>query len=383
MQREKTIQFWDNYHDENDSEEWISKPGEELLEMIFDRIYDGKTKENLFPCHQQCFSILEIGCGTSTLVRDLKRYIEERLPTIEVVACGTDASKVCVAVNTERDCHNDSPSETSERRGSLWYEVLNVLDGAPSRKNWDLIIDKGCLDTFLFRSRHRGTHNKTYPESLRILLDNLHVWQTRSTIAGSGTIGGDDVQSAALLPNTDGNNNPNDNERTSQQSQQPGGATGVYVIITPRPKLKAVRDYAGFSSVRRYPLPKVSRSKLEGKKNNDSNNQLLEGERCRNSNGGESQDACATTASPGFMFVCTKNDDYRVGVSMPFPASSCMRNGNNNNNPPDDDIQCSRCKRTFREFRKEGGLEFRGMAYCIRKWKSHCIHCKSDPVQVS
>jgi len=369
MQRDKTIQFWDDYHGENDSEEWISKPGEVLLGMIFDQIYDRNADEEdqKMLCQKRCISVLEIGCGTSTLVRDLKKYIEERHPMIKVVACGTDVSKVCIDANQQRDCPRAHPGSVTaddkytsnnidnngNSRGLLWYEVLNVLDGEPSRQNWNLIIDKGCLDTFLFRSRQRGTHNKNYPESLRILLDNLHGWQGITATAGSATIG-DDV---------------------------PGETTSVYICITPRPKLKAVRDYAGFSSVKRYPLPKIYRSKLEGKKNNDSKVESEGYDDNGDNDSGESSYTCTATAFSGYMYVCTKNDDYKVGVSVPFPTVIIRHN--NNNNSPNDENECLRCKRTFREFRKEEGLEFRGVSYCTRKWKTHCIHCKSDPVRTN
>jgi hypothetical protein len=402
MQRDKTIQFWDSYHDENDSEEWISKPGEEVLQMIFDQIDDGKRNEDdkQFRCQRRCFTILEIGCGTSTLIRDLKRYIETKHPMVDIVACGTDVSKVCIDVNKKRDCPSARPlsatandnntnnvnvviDEPIDSRGSLWYEVLNVLDGEPSRKNWDLIIDKGCLDTFLFRSRQRGSHNKNYPESMRKLLDNLHGWQATAILAGRAAIGHDD-QCAALVE-IDGNDNDNENddeERTKQHVQQPGGTPSVYVCITPRSKLKAVRDYAGFSSSRRYSLPKIYRSKLESKKNNENDKEAAEGrhDETGDSESGESPYTCTTIASSGFMFVCTKNDDYQVGVSIPFPTVSSRRT---NDNPPSDENQCPRCKRIFREFRKEEGFESRGITYCTRKWKSHCIHCKSDPVRTN
>lgn len=348
MQRDKTIQFWDNYHGENDSDEWISKPGEELFEMILEQVVMG-TEDN-----EQCFSILEIGCGTSTLVRDLKEYIGKRNPMVNVIACGTDVSKVCIDANTKRDCtqsiptisndfiNKDCSGTESPSRKSLWYEVLNVLDGKPSRKSWDLVIDKGCLDTFLFRSRQRGSQNKIYPESLRTLLDNIHKWQ-RSPSKGES-------------------DNLHKNHVSTERSS-------VYICITPRPKLKAVRDYAGFSSVRRYKLPEYYGATLESKKRDCQQEVEKNGSRNSDKGGGN---------SPGFMFVCTRNNDYQVGLSAPF---SSMNEVPDNNNPPNNDTTCPRCKRTYLEFRKEGGVESRGEAYCLRKWKSHILHCKSEPIR--
>ncbi len=356
MQREKTIQFWDNYHGENDSDEWISKPGEQLLEMILEHIDMGSKDDEEHRSQKRCFSVLEIGCGTSTLVRDLKEYIGKRHPTVDVIACGTDVSKVCINANTKRDCPQQSPTDTNEdertdccdressSRESLWYEVLNVLDGKPSRQNWDLIIDKGCLDTFLFRSRQRGTQNKVYPESLRTLLDNIHKWQDSPLKRKSSNLNDDYVS-----------------------AERPR----IYVCISPRPKLKAVRDYAGFSSVRKYKLPKNYGATLESK-NHDCHEDSKKNS-SRNSNK-------VADNSPGFMFVCTRNDDYQVGISTPFPSKSGVPG---NSNPSNDETTCPRCEMNYLEFRKDGVMESRGEPYCLRKWKSHIIHCKGDPLGFS
>ena len=335
MQKEKTVQFWDNYHSGNDSEEWISKPGEELLEMLFDQIdisSKGNNDDKKFQSQKECLSILEIGCGTSTLVRDLKVYIEQRNPMIDVIACGTDVSKVCIDINRKRDCNqltlaiadeddkNSADKETFSH-SSLSYKVLNVLatptstlTGNPSHQNWDLIIDKGCLDTLLFRSRKRGAQNKAYPESLRVLLDNIHGWQGKSSIAESAAVD-DGKQCAAHLAQVDKTNRHDDERPTNKQNQLLNERPSIYLVITPRRKLKAVRDYAGFSSVRRYNLPENCRSTLERKNHNGKKNG-------RGSNGykggGESQKAC-NSPSPGYMYACTRNSDYQVGVSVPFP----------------------------------------------------------------
>lgn len=349
IQREKTIQFWDNYHGENDSDEWISKPGEELLEMIYEHLDMGGEDDEECQLQKRSFSVLEIGCGTSTLVRDLKKYIEKRYSMVNVVACGTDVSKVCIDINTKRDCTQSTPINAddfceveSSSRESLWYEVLNVLDGKPSRQNWDLIIDKGCLDTFLFRSRQRGTQNKLYPESIRILLDNIHNWQGRPLQEESANL--DDIDVSRARP-------------------------GVYVCITPRPKLKAVRDYAGFSSVRRYKLPKSYGATLESKNNDCHEDSQKDGSRNSDKDAGN---------SPGFMFVCTRNEDYQVGISTPFTSMNSVLG---NSNPLNDEITCPRCEMTYLDFRKEGGIESRGEAHCSRKWKSHIVHCKGDPMR--
>ena len=160
---------------------------------------------------------------------------------------------------------------------------------------------------------------------------------------------------------------------------QPGGTASLYICITPRNKLKALRDYAGFSSVKRYPLPKVRsaaepRGKLVGRKTEERKKQ--EDRRCDNHHP-------TNFSPPGYMFVCNKNNEYQVGVSKPFAiVGNNHNNHKNHDNPVNDETECPTCKQTFREFRKDENLEFRGAIFWSRKFKAHRIHCKSDPVRV-
>ena len=402
MQSDKTIRFWDDYHDENDSQEWISTPGEELLAMIFDQLEidatsnddnsdgDGENDDISNSKNMQSsnsrnkvVSVLEIGCGTSTLVRDLKNHIEERDSRTTVVACGSDVSQVCIDTNRERDCpcaDNDNTDDnvfskninisdiankesslstpSSSQSPSLWYEVLNVLEGEPSRRDWDLILDKGCLDTFLFRSKQRGAQNKAYPESLRIILDKIHGWlATMTTTTGEG---------GGVCTSTR-------NSNTSRSS--------YYIFLSPRPKIKAVRDYAGFSSVSKYPLPGMYRSELEGKRCNDNSNNHNHTTNSDNEGDGGGggkptmEQEPTVAASPGYMFVCAKNDAYQPGTSKAFPC--------NNKRvavvpTTDENSRCPRCPLTFRDFRRAEEMEFRGVTYWTRRWKAHCLHCKGE-----
>ena len=371
MQGDKTIQFWEDYHDKNEAEEWISRPGDELNQMILDQIYSrNENKANQkFGFRKRVFSILEIGCGTSTLIRDLKKFIEERHPTVEVVAYGTDVSEVCITSNRKRDdvcarptsttaSENDNDDggnridETKKPRGLLKYEVLDVLHGEPSLKDWDLIIDKGCLDTFLFRSRTRST---SYPESLRTLLDKIHGWLTTESI--SNCVSTDDCKQHGAL-----------DVDMNQQRQQPTSTPSVYICITPRQKFKILRDYAGFSSVKRYPLPKTYRSKLEKKKNIKRDKEGFQS--------GDNDDDTIGSQNAGYMFVCSKNSSYQVGISIPFP------NALNSRNTPNAENQCPNCKITFREFRNQV-MKSCDTNRCTRKWIAHCMHCKNDPAKLN
>ena len=222
LQRTSTIKFWDRYHNENASQEWIAQPKKELLELIFHRYWkhhhhcpNNNSKDDddddagddassfsssssssctsrpsMIRRNDTSMYVLEIGCGTSNLLRDLKVHIESKIRALQVVACGTDVSNSCIDVQQTRQRqqkqkqHNRKNNKCSRSGGGtdkndndnehddLWYEVLNCLDDdteqqkhlptpsssvslssppallLPSHRHhnrWDLIIDKGCL----------------------------------------------------------------------------------------------------------------------------------------------------------------------------------------------------------------------------------------------
>jgi SAM-dependent methyltransferase len=179
MQKEKTHQFWDDiYRKSQDTTEWILEPSSFLL----DRILNCLARPN-------GGRILEIGCGTSRLARALCLHAATKQQTISVLA--TDVSSVCIQQNQERD----------KDVSNLSYKTLDILEGNLGEERWDLILDKGCLDTFFFRSKSRGGTSIATN-----LLDRV----------------------CTLL--------------------QPAG---VYLILSPRSKLKIVRDHGGFEVERR------------------------------------------------------------------------------------------------------------------------------------
>jgi Methyltransferase domain len=303
MQRQGTLQFWDDYHADHTRQEWISKPSDEVLKMIFEQFHNHGN--NHFDDHNNIsdpLTVLEIGCGTSTLVRDVKGYFETQYRKQQICrnihACGTDVSPICIDHLCQRDRHHVMlQNHHHQNNGQLEYKVLNVVDNdASTLHKWDLILDKGCIDTFLFRSRQRGP-NADYNDLIQRVLDNLHSWLR----SHSG---------------------------------------GLYMFISPRTKIKAVRDYQGFSSIHRYTLPPHSLSTLEGT-NHDS----------------------------GYLFVCAKNNNYIPGISLPFRRQS-------NQQTPKDDTICQHCGVSFLRFRKGESLQTRGAAIWMRQWEGHCKHCK-------
>lgn len=218
MQDERTVDFWNSvYQDQKEkapdrTKEWILQPSRSLVEKLASRVPLGRTE----------LRILEIGCGCSTLARDLWLYLtcEAETPgslltgtTIHMLA--TDVSHVCIAQVKARDTQLLATHDGQSH--SLAYSVVNVIENHPKFvEAFDVIFDKGCLDTFLFRTKQRGFGQKPYGRLVRSVLDNIHFW----------------------LRGNQGNKEE----------------AGVYLVLTIRPKHKSVRDFIGFSSCERYAL---------------------------------------------------------------------------------------------------------------------------------
>ncbi len=200
MQNERTWQFWDEYYtaQENYAQEWIVEPTIDLMERLSEHL----------PQHNSTIHILEIGCGTSTLARKFWSYLLKKDIDAHVIA--TDISSVCVEFNLQRDALT-----STEHR--FEFRTMNVTEQHPDlHESFDIILDKGCLDTFAFRSKQRG-QNQPYNLLIRTVLDNIHSW---------------------LKPD------------------------GVYWVLTPRQRFRSVRDFRGFQSVQRVDLTTIPRGEL-------------------------------------------------------------------------------------------------------------------------
>jgi len=187
MQGSKTLDFWNRLHDQNAAEEsieWIVHPSS-LLETLMSNIPSTPR-------------VLEIGCGTSSLSKCLYEHV------MPAEFCVTDVSPVCIQHNESRD------AEFLQKHSSQFtYQVWNILEDIDQQphtiegKPFDVILDKGCLDTFLFRSETK-LHYSLISTFLRFLLK----WTKEK-----------------------------------------------YLVITPRPKLPPLlRDYPGFSNLTRHTL---------------------------------------------------------------------------------------------------------------------------------
>lgn len=191
MQKEKTIEFWDELHQRDSAKEWIVKPSDALSALIEQALGGGLLFEGAH--------VLEIGCGTSCLARDVYCYFKGAIGVI-----ATDVSAICIRENQERD-----HTIITASRGRFSYQVMNGLESNENLENrFDMILDKGCSDTFLFRSAI-----KERKRMVGTLLNNVHKWLN------------------------DG---------------------GKYIVMTPREKHNLLRDYKGFSSVKWHVLDESS-----------------------------------------------------------------------------------------------------------------------------
>uniref|UniRef100_A0A7S3VGF0 Methyltransferase domain-containing protein n=1 Tax=Chaetoceros debilis TaxID=122233 RepID=A0A7S3VGF0_9STRA len=285
MQKASTLKFWDNFYikeQERDSneKEWIVQPDQAILDTIKDHL-PSDEKQN----------ILEIGCGNSSFSLSLWEYLTSGNKGLRVTLNATDVSKICVEQNLLRDVNRIESVEISG--SSFRYSVLDVLELNKSlAQKHAMILDKGCLDTFLFRSSQ--SKKESHSPLVRTLLDNIHEWLQ------------DD---------------------------------GKYIFITPRSKLKSVRDYAGFSSVKRIIL--------------DTSGHLE-----RKEKSGEHQFV--------FMYICSKSPKYNIGMS-PFRSELTL--------PAGDDI-CKKCGMSFNDFLGAESVDGKGKKTWARRWRGHSVHCR-------
>lgn len=209
-------------------------------------------------------NLLEIGCGVSQLSISLlhRLILHDQDTTARVISCtynivATDVSLVCIDHNRERDSVYTSSLQNDGHR--LSYEVLDVLSydaSSPHMRQYGMILDKGTLDTFLFRSKRTKKGISTHPPILTPLLNNIHRWLRSECEA-------------------------------------------KYIIISPRPKIMSVRDFRGFASVRRKKIDTAAMS---------SDVVLVKG----------NSDTSKQSKSVVYLYECIKNDYYHPDHDAPY-----------------------------------------------------------------
>lgn len=325
-QKAETLQFWDDLYRKQDVDkevtyhpEWIVQPDRVLLETIREHLpaVDRKNDDD----EMGGLRILEIGCGTSTLSRDLYLHLQTTLlrgNKITVVA--TDASEICIRQQRRRrrdhrgllhHVRGDDDKKDTIPDDSLDYRVWDVSRPPPVSfiDAFHVVLDKGCLDTFMFRSRTRGPQQPQQPGHLV------------STVLGH-------VHQCL---------------RENNGSNREEGHQSRYLVLTPRRKIKWIRDYPGFARVVRYDLHgTVSRGQLDGKDGDDND-------------------------VPTFLHVCTKDPSFDSGERGDIVSRTVVH--------PVDTDACPGCGQTFYDFRRGEALEGRGSVFWYRRWNGHCQHC--------
>lgn len=344
MQKDKTLHFWDDFYrnEEAVAKEWIVQPSDALLQSILDQflmapppVYGSSHDQHVDGVSKKCavIKVLEIGCGNSSLAADLCSFWEERSQhqrlnhtrcrRLHVVA--TDVSPVCIAQQKEllqrrQTEGNDTTKSAYCYEALLEYQVLNITEPHHDELHgqFDLILDKGCLDTCLFRSKKADAWLET-------VLHNLHSWLKPAAAAAD----------------------------TAEDGTEAAAAAAAYVIITPRSKLKAVRDYPGFRVTRKIlASAEYGNGDLEPRRSSNEDKSAIKNEE-------------PAAAERHYMHVCRRMDAVVAGKDG---------TGIHDPNKDDDDDACETCGATFAAFcvpRKS-----RTEAYWMRHWRGHRQHCK-------
>lgn len=314
----KTINFWDEFYTDLKEAclvEHQTSDGSELEWIVSDKLILVDKISSLFPkteLSQMC--LLEIGCGVSLLSRSLlERMLRQDEEGKSYDFVSTDVSLVCLDANRARDA---AFIGSLPENASLSYAQLNVVKEVPPchLHKYHVILEKGTLDTFLFRSKRTQKGSEAHAPLLKRLLNNVH----------------------RML-------------RSDCKAK--------YIIISPRPKLKSVRDFVGFASVNRI---RMSTDALGGTvlvKNNSERNLV--------------------DRKPAFIFIyeCTRNDFYDPGSDEPFLDRGLTK--------IDDGSVCGKCHTTFKDFHGKVDIEDQGVLQWTRRFRNHTIHCTGDCLKKS
>jgi SAM-dependent methyltransferase len=311
MQKDKTLRFWDEYHRNESEKEWILPPNEWLLKFIVSQLMAMKKSKS-----SSSYRILEIGCGTSSLAYDLVEYWNrtasaegekhqsDHPTTLDVLA--TDVSALCIQQQQQQQPTNNS---------HLRYRTLDItLSHEELRGQFDMILDKGCLDTMLFRS-------KKAEQWVTKVLHNIRSWLLRRCCS------------------------------TTRDGTEEAQADGVYCIITPRRKLLKSIPFLleGFH---------IQRIELQNSVLEDN---LGPRSRLEPRSGSFKEDSQRL-----FLYHCqvfdTPTTTSRSVESLPNPTDICL--------------SCQVSFQTFYENEAASHKRSRNDKYWSRHWKGHKQHCK-------
>ena len=311
-QNHKTKQYWDSFYsnlsshapaDSSDSTdqrfEWIVANSPVLLDEILGMLPSSTIVADDDGVRR--LRALEIGCGMSELSLCLLQRLSSsetmRNDVLSYEFMATDVSQVCINHCRQRD--DDFIHKNSN--GYVHYEILDILS-TEATQQFNVVLDKGTLDTFLFRSKRTNKGSELYPRILVQLLNNIHAWLKNG---------------------------------------------GKYLIISPRGKIKAVRDYVGFISVRRISFDEATLGSFVLMQSN----------------------ATVNKKNSVYIYECKRNDSYNSQRDEPFRMVTKTAS---------DESRCPKCDQTFKEFRGNVKIEDQGKIVWIRRWDNHLVHCKGD-----
>lgn len=418
------------------SKEWILHPSVELFDLILmharllsmDHTSNNKIKQSsdthtLREDDSRCprvYRILEIGCGNSRLAIELWTYIlhlqklledapSDRLTDEGIHDCSrqqikngihllrrriqfwsSDVSDVCIKQNQRRDFNilkksnavDDEYSASFDSNNQFFqYCVINLTQPHPELENkFDLILDKGCLDTFLFRSKNRGASGqKCYAALIQTVLDNIQSWLKNADDNDVACPKSNDATCIRTRIEPETSIKSCEMTTTTQvQSDLKNDSGGVFIILSPRSKHKSLRDYCGFQTVYREQMDtsKLFIGALEAPRAIDKSSNL------RNKATGITN----SSKNDGnvFLYCCTKNEQYLNNKSysyrIPIDNSHLSTSFTTlvNGKLPDDNEKCPSCRITFSDYRKRKCITGRGETYLYRHWTGHCQHCRES-----
>lgn len=358
FQSNKAINFWDDYYDSHHNipsdktdcqKEWIVQHDSTIiLELLKSNLSCFKKKEEE---EDEIISrnIVEIGCGTSCLSRSLIHYLvngstiqntnsnihnttnKDTIQNFNFKITATDVSSVCIEQNRRRDQTfiNDIKPHTLE------YQVFDVIAANSitpgkselEKSSVDMVLDKGCLDTFLFRGGSYRKDEYSHHPLLTKLLHNIHY----------------------ILKKDD---------------------CSKYIVISPRSKIKALRDFKGFCKIERVKL----RTSSDGQSNMCVQSADLEHanrqEQMRNNTNNINTESKADYV---YVYICTVNSNYGPTDHIaPYKNEYCHIS------LLPDSSKCKKCNISFGKFRAFEDVNHRGKLFWARRWKAHCIHCKGS-----
>jgi len=339
-------------------EEWIVRPSNRnAMDALARAIVSyGRAKSEAASGATVSVRLLEVGCGRSRLSAGLLRRLREdgAGAGVEYTAVATDVSAGAVG------------GGWGDVGDGVRYGVLDVLrpewSAFPAHGDFDVVLDKGCLDTFLFRGGGRRTRRKgagrasdddapfLYSSLVRTMLDNV---------------------SALTAGCNPGMTQPNP----------------LYLVLTPRKKIRELRDYLGF-------VQAPSIQALDGTDGGPA--ATLVGRPHPPDDDGRVPTQASRRRPPGsaHLHVCELAPfrgravrRFAVGVGAPdilgpsFVCRAPTLSVHSAGATVSADGPCPGCHLHAAELRRRRGVEQpalrgRGEGYWKRAWRAHVVHCR-------